>query len=161
MRYVILFLLTILFPASASANCEVNFAEAEKNYAIPKGYLSAISRTEVGVGQTGKLRSWALNVAGDAIYFRDKYAAAQYLAVLDIQNIDIGCMQINKNWHGERFLSKSHMLDPYQNVMYAAYLLRRHYNETRSWERSIKFYHSRNPQFHNKYYEKFKMNIGQ
>jgi hypothetical protein len=154
------FILPLIFVAlSAYAECEPNFARAEKIYGIPKGYLRAISETEVGIGAFGKLRSWSLNVDGNSMYFRDKRDAIRYLSALDIKNIDVGCMQINKYWHGDKFASLREMLDPNTNIHYAAFILRSTYNKTKSWEKSVKFFHSRKPIFHKPYFEKFARNL--
>ena len=155
MKRAIFIFLTFLFSSTAQADCEKNFIYAENKYGIPNGYLRAIALTEVGLGETGKLRSWAFNIAGNSLYFRDKTDALRYLSKLDIENIDIGCMQINKYWHVKNFKSSKQMLDPYQNVMYAAYFLKSIYSKTGSWEQSIKNYHSKNSDLNDKYYRRF------
>ena len=154
MKRAIFIFLTFLFSSTAQADCEKNFIYAENKYGIPNGYLRAIALTEVGLGETGKLRSWAFNIEGNSLYFRDKSDALRYLSRLDIENIDIGCMQINKYWHAKNFDSSNQMLDPYQNIMYAASFLKSIFKETNSWEQSIKYYHSKNPNINNKYFRK-------
>ena len=48
------------------------------------------------------------------------------------------------------------MLSPFENVSYAAKYLEQLYHETGSWEKTVKFYHSRNPKFNTVYYAKFR-----
>ena len=154
MKKVILMFVTVFCSSMAQADCERNILYAENKYGIPSGYLRAIALTEVGLGKTGKLRSWSFNIEGNSLYFRDKSNALRYLSRLDIENIDIGCMQINKYWHKHNFISIDKMLDPYHNIMYAANFLKSKYKKTRSWKQSIKNYHSRNTKLQDKYYEK-------
>ena len=117
MKKVILMFVTVFCSSMAQADCERNILYAENKYGIPSGYLRAIALTEVGLGKTGKLRSWSFNIEGNSLYFRDKSNALRYLSRLDIENIDIGCMQINKYWHKHNFISIDKMLDPYHNIM--------------------------------------------
>ena len=70
-----------------------------------------------------------------------------------IENIDIGCMQINKYWHQNNFVSSKEMMDPFHNIMYAAYFLNSQYKKTKSWKQSIKNYHSKNPKYNNNYFK--------
>lgn len=161
MKKVIFILVAFFFPSVVQADCERNFIHAENKYGIPNGYLRAIALTEVGLGTTGRLRSWALNIDGTSLYFRDKSDAVRYLSKLDVNNVDIGCMQINKRWHKHNFVSIKQMLDPYQNIMYAAYFLKKHYKNTRSWKQSIKNYHSKNPKLNDYYFKKVSRYIRQ
>ena len=71
------------------------------------------------------------------------------------QNIDLGCMQLNIRWHARYFTSIEAMLSPFENVSYAAKYLEQLYRETGSWEKTVKYYHSRNPKFNSVYYAKF------
>ena len=75
-------------------------------------------------------------------------------------NIDVGCMQLNLRWHAKFFNSLEQMMHPYDNVRYAARYLEKLYEETGSWEKAVKFYHSRNATFNTIYYAKYiKMKI--
>jgi len=160
MRKAIFIFFFILCSSVARADCERNFVYAENKFGIPSGYLRAIALTEVGLGETGKLRSWSLNIEGNSLYFRDKSDALRYLSRLDIENIDIGCMQINKYWHQNNFVSSKEMMDPFHNIMYAAYFLKSQYKKTKSWKQSIKNFHSKNPKHNKKYFKKVSRYIG-
>ena len=63
-------------------------------------------------------------------------------------------MQINVRWHGENFKSLRAMIDPRQNIEYAAEFLTNLKSTHGSWEKAIKYYHSSTPKLHVKYYAK-------
>jgi soluble lytic murein transglycosylase-like protein len=46
------------------------------------------------------------------------------------------------------------MLDPYENIAYAAKILKGLYLKYRSWKEAIKRYHASNPKYHIPYYIK-------
>ena len=47
------------------------------------------------------------------------------------------------------------MLSPEYNTLYAAKYLEQLYKETGSWMKAVKYYHSRNPKYNERYYAKF------
>ena len=65
-------------------------------------------------------------------------------------------MQLNIKWHADFFHSPEQMINPLDNVRYAARYLEQLYKETGSWETAVKFYHSRNSKFNTVYYAKYK-----
>jgi soluble lytic murein transglycosylase-like protein len=56
--------------------------------------------------------------------------------------IDLGCMQVNHHYHAHAFASVADMLDPVQNVRYAARFLRKLYAETGTWTLAVARYHA-------------------
>ena len=70
-------------------------------------------------------------------------------------SFDVGCFQINFRWHGENFDSVEQMFDPAANSDYAARFMAELYAETRDWTRAAGYYHSRTPEFHNRYSARF------
>jgi soluble lytic murein transglycosylase-like protein len=56
--------------------------------------------------------------------------------------IDIGCMQINHYFHGEKFASVEAMFDPHQNVDYAARFLKALRAQEGSWTLAVARYHA-------------------
>ena len=44
------------------------------------------------------------------------------------------------------------MMDPYRNIRYAARYLEELYQETGTWEKAVRYYHSRNSKYHNIYF---------
>lgn len=112
-------------------------------YDVPIGMLYAVGLTETG--RAGSLQPYALNIEGHPAYEADKTAALQ--AFRNAQRggaklIDVGCMQINHYYHGKNFHSVEEMLDPEQNVRYAARFLSELKKREGSWTMAIARYHA-------------------
>ncbi len=131
-------------PASADDNvCEAEMTRAAEAYDVPLGVLYAVGMTETG--QRGKLHPYALNIAG-----RSFFAAGVPDAVEEFEKerrrgvklIDLGCMQINHHYHGKEFTSVEAMLDPVQNVEYAAKFLKQLRRREGSWTLAVARYHA-------------------
>ena len=111
--------------AETGTPCEAQISGAAQRYNIPLAVFYAVGLVETG-GRNG-LRPYTLNIEGRSS-FNDSLADA--LRVFDAARktgarlIDIGCMQINFRWHGDKFASVSDMFDPARNVDYAARFLR-------------------------------------
>jgi len=123
--------------------CERNLMSASKRHKIPPGLLYAIGLTESGY--KGKLHPYALNVEGKSFFPK---SASEALKIYQRETekgkklIDLGCMQINFKYHGHAFASLSAMLDPVQNVDYAARFLKRLRQRHGSWSVAIARYHA-------------------
>ena len=110
---------------------------------MPAGILYAVGLTETG--RKGSLQPFALNIEGRAVF-----AASAREAELEFDKarrngarlIDLGCMQINHHYHAEKFPSLRHMLDPRQNVDYAARFLSRLKERHGSWSMAVARYHA-------------------
>ncbi|MBM3517377.1 MAG: lytic transglycosylase domain-containing protein [Alphaproteobacteria bacterium] len=155
------FLLTLsLGTAAAEAGRDRNHGErevcriaahvAEISFRLPLQLLSALALAESGrwdcVRREGYQWPWAVNAAGAARDFDNKAAAVAAVHALrgqGIDSIDVGCMQVNLRHHGEAFASVEDAIDPHVNVRYAASFLKSLHDETRSWNRSAVYYHSR------------------
>ena len=53
------------------------------------------------------------------------------------RNIDVGCMQINYKFHGHNFKNLNHILNPEENVKYAAEFLKKLFKRHKSWNEAI------------------------
>jgi len=134
----------LAFPAIARANlCESQMVAAASRHQVPLGVLYAVGMTETG--RKGSLQPYALNIEGRAVFAKsEEDAIAQFEkarkrgAVL----IDLGCMQINHHFHGDRFASLHAMLDPAANVEYAARFLKRLRAREGSWTMAVARYHA-------------------
>lgn len=140
--------------------CDRSIETVSKSTFVPHSVLIKIARLESGRSIQNQTVSWpwTLNNAGKGYYFGSKSATLEKLRKLMAagkKNIDVGCMQLNIRWHSRYFADMSAMLSPFENVSYAAKYLEQLYNETGSWEKAIKYYHSRNPKFNSVYYAKF------
>ena len=131
-------------PKLTSKNiCERNLAAASKRHRIPPGLLYAIGLTESGY--RGKLHPYALNVEGKA-YFAKSAEEAVQIHNREMRRgrklIDLGCMQINTKYHRHEFASLLAMLNPAQNVDYAARFLKRLKQRHGTWSLAVARYHA-------------------
>ena len=140
--------------------CDQSIKAVAKSTFVPKSVLLKIARLESGRRVQDQMVSWpwTLNNSGAGYFFASKSDASvklQKLMAAGKKNIDVGCMQLNIRWHARYFNTTSAMLSPFENVSYAAKYLEQLYRETGSWEKTVKYYHSRNPKFNLVYYAKF------
>ena len=130
--------------ASAGENaCEREMARAALKHGVPLGMLYAVGLTETGRGDT--LHPYALNIEGRPVYDTDKQAALRQVdaaRLAGVRLIDIGCMQINHHFHARNFASVEAMLDPAQNVEYAARFLTELKAREGSWTKAVARYHA-------------------
>ena len=144
-------LLVLLCPMQSKAitngpDCEALAEAAGREAGIPEGILPAIARVESG--RNGRAWPWTLNHGGDGSFYPTKDAALIQLAELlgsDVQNVDLGCMQINWRWHSTAFADAAEMMDPVANTRYAARFLADLREQHGSWESAVAAYHSGQP----------------
>jgi hypothetical protein len=129
--------------------CDVALREAAKANGVPARLLLALAPIESGVvSRSGQIYPWpwTLNVNGHgSYYFRSRAAAERHLNALiaaGIDNVDIGCLQVNWHWHGLAFVSPAAALAPALNAQYAASLLRKYRVQTGTWSGAVGLYHS-------------------
>jgi hypothetical protein len=146
--------------ADPSGLCLEAAAFAASESGVPYNVLLAITLVETGraAGEQLKPWPWAVNQGGDGNWFQSEAEAQAYVqSALDqgVTNIDVGCFQLNHRWHAENFPSLQEMLDPAQNGLYAARLLARLQAETGDWSSAAAAYHSRTPEYAERYRAKF------
>lgn len=151
-------------PAPAPTNAETSAPDhrlclkasrrIERAHRIPAGLLGAIGRVESGrwvkSAQVGVAWPWTVYAEGRGRYLPSRQAAKREVVALHargVTNIDVGCMQINLAWHGDKFADLDEVLDPAANTAYAGRFLAALKTETRTWSRAISRYHSRTPRF--------------
>ena len=125
----------------------------ERAHGIPRGLVEAVALAESGrwngEGRGSRPWPWTVTSGADSFYLPSKQAAiakVEELQALGRTNIDVGCMQVNLHYHGDRFASLEQALDPATNVQYGASFLRALRAETQSWGRATARYHSRTPE---------------
>ena len=109
--------------------CERAIAPAPAPSGVPQEVLHAISLTETGRPDGGRLRPWpwAINREGQGHWFKNRdeaLAFAQASLAAGRRSFDVGCFQINYHWHGHNFPSLEAMFDPDAGATYAARFLR-------------------------------------
>jgi hypothetical protein len=132
--------------------CDAALRDAAPATGVPVRLLLALAPIESGVGnRTRQIYPWpwTLNINGRGSYhFHTRAAAERHLDALiaaGIDNVDIGCLQVNWHWHRSAFASPAAMLSPALNVQYAASLLRKYRAQTGTWSGAIGLYHSQDP----------------
>ncbi len=147
-------------PDDLSAICDQAAREASAQTGVPLAVLQAISLTETGRKRAGRFRPWpwTVNMEGKGLWFDTEddaraYVYSQYKR--GARSFDVGCFQINYKWHGQAFASIDAMFDPVANAVYAAEFLRGLRAEQGSWSAAAGAYHSRTPEFAEKYRERF------
>ncbi|MFA7430955.1 MAG: transglycosylase SLT domain-containing protein, partial [Rhodospirillaceae bacterium] len=73
-----------------------------------------------------------------------------------VRSIDVGCMQINLFYHGKAFPDLETAFDPASNVAYAIEFLTNLKTETGSWNAAAVSYHSKTPEYANRYRAKLR-----
>ncbi len=123
--------------------CEREMTRAANKYRVPLGILFAVGLTETGID--GNLHAYALNLEGNTVYSLNKDQAIQRFnaaRAAGTKLIDVGCMQLNYYFHGERFSSVADMLDPHRNVDYAAKFLSELKDREGSWTLAVARYNA-------------------
>lgn len=123
--------------------CEREMARAARLHGIPLGILYAVGLTETG--RRGALYPYALNAEGQTMFARNvEEAMASFEAMRHrgLRLIDLGCMQINHHYHGDKFDSVRAMFDPAKNVNYAARFLKELKEREGSWTMAVARYNA-------------------
>lgn len=177
-RIALFFFLTVLAlvltAMDAAANirrevadqCDAAARDAAREFNIPSEILFALTRTETGrtVQSESLPWPWAINMAGNSKWFPSREDAVRFVQARydgGAANLDIGCFQLNVRWHGENFASIDAMFSPRENARYAAKFLDTLYAEFGSWRDAVGAYHSRTPQFANRYKRRFDDHLAQ
>jgi len=143
-----------------SGICDQAAIAAARRHDVPPDVLFAITRTETGRLDKGKLRPWpwTVNMEGVGRWFETEDAARAYVFAnfkRGARSFDVGCFQINYKWHGNAFRSIDEMFDPDENADYAARFLAKLYAEFGNWSQAAGAYHSRTPEFASRYAARF------
>ena len=145
---------------AGAATCERAIVEGARREGVPEGVLHAISLTETGRRQGGRLRPWpwAINREGKGHWFKSREEALAFArqSVADGRpSFDVGCFQINYYWHGDKFPSLEAMFDMEASARYAGQFLRALHAETGNWSTAAGAYHSRTPHYAGIYRARF------
>ncbi len=146
---------------SPSDLCTRAAQAAAQETAVPLDVLLALTLTETGRsgGQDLQPWPWALNQAGDSMWFDTRDQALDGLQTIlasGATNVDIGCFQLNFRWHAAAFASVEDMMDPTQNALYAARLVKDLAGPDQDWIAAAGAYHSRTPEYAERYLDRFR-----
>lgn len=142
--------------------CVSAIQEQERAKGIPHGLLQAISLAESGrwfenAGQDkGAIIAWPWTVTtgGKGHYLPNRMDAVAFVKSLradGVENIDVGCMQINLKYHPDAFTSIDKAFDAHTNAQYAADFLKRRFEASKSWMQAAGDYHSTTPSLNEVY----------
>jgi soluble lytic murein transglycosylase-like protein len=135
-RVGLLLLLLFLFPGQCWGFSADVFLRAAAATGIPVELLLAISHVE------SRFHPHAINISGES-FFPSSESEALRLLLRSRSNVDIGLMQVNWGYWGDKFgLSKSELLDPQLNVLVGAKILEHCVRVSGSWWKGIALYHS-------------------
>ncbi len=148
---LILFAGNDVFAASDQDVCFRKTAEYERKEQIRPYILSTIAMVESGKVDDKSVLGmypwpWTVMADGKGRFFNTKAEAVAEVKKLrqsGKNNIDVGCMQLNVGYHGDKFKSLEDMFDPDKNVAYAAGFLKKLYSETGFWGDAATRYHSK------------------
>lgn len=136
-------------PAVPADVCDQAAAVAERQYALPAGILAAIGRVESGrfdpANQALRPWPWSINAAGAGSMpptRLDAIAQVRSLQARGMQNIDVGCFQVNLLHHPDAFATLQAAFDPLANARYAGRFLATLHRQAGSWNAAIMAYHS-------------------
>lgn len=152
----------IAFASGMSAQasiCDMAAQRAATETGVPVDVMLTITRLETGRGKSAEAWPWTVNHAGDGSWFPSEDDARSYVfskVKRGVSNIDIGCFQVNYRWHADGFRSLDDMFNPDLNALYAARFLSELYREFGTWTEAAGAYHSRTPEFSDRYKSKFR-----
>ncbi len=137
----------------AFAICERATQRWERTSDVPDKLLTAISLAESGrwSKRHRRVRAWPWTVTsgGPGSYFNSREEAmneVRRLQAAGVENIDVGCMQVNLHFHGHNFDDAAAAMDPDINVAYAAEFLTTLRGTSETWAEAAGYYHSRTPE---------------
>lgn len=136
------------------ALCDTAARSAASHYGVPADILLSIARVETGRGTDHAPWPWTINVSGEGKWFDTPTEAIEFAAQQLDQgnaNFDVGCFQINLQWHPQAFASLEEAFDPSLNAAYAARFLAELYQTEGDWKAAVAAYHSRTPERGNAY----------
>ena len=149
-----LLVLAALLPAlPAYANdCEIAGHAAERANGLPDGLLLAIGRVESGRrAADGHFAAWpwSVNAAGEGHFLASAGEAVALVAALQlrgVRSIDVGCFQVNLQYHPEAFASLADAFEPAANAAAAAQFLQTLHKTGNGWDDAVGRYHSADPE---------------
>lgn len=132
-----------------STVCRQVISQTERALRLPIGIMQAISLAESGRWDKSSRSHfawpWTVMAHGKGRFYPTKaaaIAAVRKLQAEGLQNIDVGCMQVNLKYHPKAFNSLEDAFDPVLNARYAADLFVRLRTANKSITRAVAHYHS-------------------
>ncbi|HDS1208467.1 TPA: transglycosylase SLT domain-containing protein [Shewanella algae] len=147
-KEILLFLFILMTSCTANASSWSELVDkVSMKYEVPPHIIDSICTHESQSFYKNKRQPWpwVVNSKGAGKWFRSEQGAilfAERELNGGVRNIDVGICQINWYWHGENFSSIAEMMNPINNVNYAAQYLKKLKKGGRTWEEVVGAYHS-------------------
>jgi soluble lytic murein transglycosylase-like protein len=133
----------------AAPDCDAAGRSAEHRFGLPPGLLHAIGVAESGRWDAVQGRTvpwpWAVDLAGQGRLFdteADALRAVGEELAAGRRNVDVGCFQINLQYHPLAFTDLAQAFDAGANADYAARFLSDLHAQLGTWEAAVAAYHS-------------------
>jgi hypothetical protein len=144
-----------------SALCRAAILQAERSTHVPDRLLDAIAMVESGrrdpISGAVYPWPWTINAEGVGHFYQSKaeaVAAVEDFRAHGVRSMDVGCMQVNLQYHPEAFATLDQAFDPVTNAAYGAHFLQQLYAQTNAWPLAVAAYHSFTPDLGNDYARK-------
>ena len=137
--FLMLGLILMCEAANATGDIPPAYRRIADEYGIPPGVLYAVALTESGLlmpeSRDHRPWPWTLNVAGKAYRYgsRDTAYAGLMQHLARTEMVDVGLMQVNWRYHGDKLRTHWLALDPWFNLRIGASILREMYDQCGDW----------------------------
>ena len=132
--------------------CRAQADLIEHAMALPPGLLLAVGRVESGRSDPDSRDvlpwPWTVNDEGTDHVFQTAFDAIAYVMAArgrGSRSLDVGCFQVNLQFHPDAFATVAQAFDPAANARYAGRLLSDLHTRSGSWEEAVRLYHSATP----------------
>jgi hypothetical protein len=132
--------------------CRAQADAIEHAMSLPPGLLLAIGRVESGRADASHSDvlpwPWSVNDEGADHVFASAFDAIAYVVAArgrGSRSLDVGCFQVNLQFHPDAFATVADAFDPAANARYAGQLLADLHARSGSWETAVRLYHSATP----------------
>jgi hypothetical protein len=138
--------------ADAALLCRAQADDVERAEHLPPGLLLAVGRVESGrsasSGHDVLPWPWTVNDEGEEHVFGSAFDAIAYVVAArgrGSRSLDVGCFQVNLQFHPDAFATIADAFDPARNARYAGFLLADLHKQSGSWQTAVQLYHSATP----------------
>ena len=139
-------------PAPPAGLCRAQADAVEHAMGLPPGLLLAVGRVESGRTDADSHDvlpwPWTVNDEGADHVFATAFDAIAYVVAArgrGSRSLDVGCFQVNLQFHPDAFATVAEAFDPAANANYAGRLLADLHARSGSWEEAVRLYHSATP----------------
>jgi len=138
---------------NSGQKCEKATQIQERRDNIPAHLLKAVSLAESGrwdkKSRVNVAWPWTVTSGGEGRFYdsqEEAIAEVEILITSGVENIDVGCMQINLKYHPDAFETLDQAFNPSVNAAYAAKFLKQKFDQSGSWTKAVGLYHSATPE---------------